>query len=218
MFLQSLVRKGVSIAGQAVRGYRSTHWAGIKVVENVPALGESITEGTISSWSKQVGEAVALDDVIVIVETDKVTVDIKATNAGVLTAQLAEGDVDVGQPLFEVDTEGAAFAAPAPTAAAAPIIAPQTSTPQEAPKLDESEHHRVPSIKFLGKRSLIKHDTPSPAAMPFPAAQPLMAQKKLVKEGTGVDFRTMRGGAMYGRPEITDKEIEMIASGGATDF
>ena len=79
----------------------------------------------------------------------------------------------------------------------------------------ESEHHRVPSIKFLGKRSLIKHETPSHATMPFPAAQPIM---KTYKEGNGVDFRTMRGGAMYGRPEITDREAEMIASGGAVDF
>ena len=213
-----MYRRVVPIIRKAGAGFHSSVVRMAKVTEVVPALGESITEGSIQTWTKAVGEAVAVDDVVVIVETDKVTVDIKATNAGVLTAQLAEGDVAVGQPLFEVDTEGAAFAALAPTAPAAPTVAPQTSTPQEAPKLDESEHHRVPSIKFLGKRSLIKHDTPSPAAMPFLAALPLMAQKKLVKEGTGVDFRTMRGGAMYGRPEITDKEIEMIASGGATDF
>ena len=90
-----------------------------KVVENVPALGESITEGAIYTWAKQVGEAVAVDDVVVIIETDKVTVDIKATNAGVLTAQLAADEVAVGQPLFEVDTEGTAFAAaPAESTAA----------------------------------------------------------------------------------------------------
>ena len=64
-----------------------------KIVELVPALGESITEGSIAKWSKNVGDRVAIDDVVVIVETDKVTVDIKSTNAGVLTAQLATDTV-----------------------------------------------------------------------------------------------------------------------------
>ena len=64
-----------------------------KIVELVPALGESITEGSIAKWSKNVGDHVAVDDVVVIVETDKVTVDIKSTNAGVLTAQLATDTV-----------------------------------------------------------------------------------------------------------------------------
>ena len=60
---------GVYITRQTMRNFRSSPWAGIKVVENVPALGESITEGTITSWTKQVGEAVALDEVVVVVET-----------------------------------------------------------------------------------------------------------------------------------------------------
>lgn len=64
-----------------------------KIVEMVPALGESITEGSISRWVKNIGEKVAVDDVIVIIETDKVTVDIKSTNAGVLTGQLATDTV-----------------------------------------------------------------------------------------------------------------------------
>lgn len=64
-----------------------------KVVELVPPLGESITEGSIAKWTKSIGEKVAIDDVIVIVETDKVTVDIKSTLSGVLTQQLATDTV-----------------------------------------------------------------------------------------------------------------------------
>lgn len=56
-------------------------------------MGESITEGTIASWSKSEGDRVAVDDVIVIVETDKVTVDIKSTHAGVLTKKIAVDNV-----------------------------------------------------------------------------------------------------------------------------
>lgn len=50
-------------------------------------MGDSITEGTIRSWEKKVGEAVALDDVVVVIETDKVSVDIRASNSGVLVEQ-----------------------------------------------------------------------------------------------------------------------------------
>jgi biotin carboxyl carrier protein len=70
-----------------------------KIVEMVPALGESITEGSISKWTKNIGDKVAVDDVIVIIETDKVTVDIKSTNAGVLTGHLA---TDTVRDSFEI--------------------------------------------------------------------------------------------------------------------
>ena len=62
-------------------------------MEKVPALGESITEGSIASWAKKEGDAVAVDDVIVIVETDKVTVDIKSTFAGVFKKKLVTDNV-----------------------------------------------------------------------------------------------------------------------------
>ena len=78
---------------------------GAKIVEVVPALGESITEGSIAKWSKNVGDRVNVDDVVVIVETDKVTVDIKSTNAGVLTAQLATDTVSVARGVMAGDDD-----------------------------------------------------------------------------------------------------------------
>ena len=71
-----------------------------RIVEVVPALGESITEGSSASWSKNVGDQVAVDDVIVIVETDKVTVDIKSANSGILTAKLAEDTVSTAALMY----------------------------------------------------------------------------------------------------------------------
>jgi hypothetical protein len=65
------------------------------VTINVPALGESITEGSIATWEKAVGDSVNVDDVITIVETDKVTVDIKSAFAGKLVEQLAEASSTV---------------------------------------------------------------------------------------------------------------------------
>jgi biotin carboxyl carrier protein len=55
----------------------------------VPTMGDSITEGTIVEWTAQIGQAVKEGDVVALVETDKVTVDIKAEIDGVITAQFA---------------------------------------------------------------------------------------------------------------------------------
>ena len=62
------------------------------LTESVPALGESITEGALAEWMKNVGESVEVDDVIATVETDKVTVDIKSPYSGTLVEQLANVD------------------------------------------------------------------------------------------------------------------------------
>lgn len=78
-----------------VRGYYKTFKVSDKYLELVPALGESITEGTIAKWMKQEGEKVAVEDVLAVIETDKVTVDIKATQAGVLMKKLATDLVDL---------------------------------------------------------------------------------------------------------------------------
>lgn len=75
------------------RSFHSSLYSAKIVVEKVPALGESITEGSIASWAKKEGDAVAVDDVIVIVETDKVTVDIKSTYAGVFKKKLVTDNV-----------------------------------------------------------------------------------------------------------------------------
>jgi hypothetical protein len=77
----------------STRSFHSSLYSARIVVEKVPALGESITEGSIASWAKEVGDAVAVDDVIVIVETDKVTVDIKSTFAGVFKKKLTSDTV-----------------------------------------------------------------------------------------------------------------------------
>jgi 2-oxoglutarate dehydrogenase E2 component (dihydrolipoamide succinyltransferase) len=90
----------------------------------VPALGESITEGTLAQWLKKPGEAVAADEPIASLETDKVSVEVPSPVAGVLTEQLVqEGDeVAVGAVIARIDetaTAGAAAAAPSPAQAAA---------------------------------------------------------------------------------------------------
>jgi 2-oxoglutarate dehydrogenase E2 component (dihydrolipoamide succinyltransferase) len=86
----------------------------------VPALGESVTEATIGEWLKKPGEAVALDEPIASLETDKVAVEVPSPVAGVMGQQLAAvGDtVNVGAAIATIEAGGAA-AAPAPAAAPA---------------------------------------------------------------------------------------------------
>ena len=98
----------------------------------VPPLGESIVEATVSRWLKQDGEAVAAGDTLVELETDKITVEVPALSAGVLTRRAVnEGDVvKVGDLLGDVE-EGAAAAAV--VTAAAPASAPAAPAAPSAP-------------------------------------------------------------------------------------
>jgi pyruvate/2-oxoglutarate dehydrogenase complex dihydrolipoamide acyltransferase (E2) component len=107
-------------------------------VLNVPSMGDSITEGTIVTWQKKAGDWVNVDDVVVVLETDKVSVDVRVPRAGLVKETMGgEGDtVAVGAPLAKIDTgapkpEGAAAAAPTP-APAAPKPAPADATPPPA--------------------------------------------------------------------------------------
>src|SRR3954453_16598324 len=87
----------------------------------VPALGKSITEGTLAQWLKQPGEAIAADEPIASLETDKVTVEVPSPVAGVLTEQLVkEGDSGpVGGVIARVDEDASAASATVTAAAEA---------------------------------------------------------------------------------------------------
>ena len=99
----------------------------------VPAMGESVTEGTLSSWLKQPGDTVSKDETLVEIETDKVAVEVPSPVDGVLSEiVIAEGEtVEIGTVIARVSAgEGAAAAAPAPAKeAAATAPTPTASTP-----------------------------------------------------------------------------------------
>ena len=84
----------------------------------VPALGESVSEATIAQWLKKVGDTVAVDEPLCELETDKVTVEVNATVAGVLADHsFNQGDtVEVGTVIGHIE-EGASAAAPKPARA-----------------------------------------------------------------------------------------------------
>src|SRR5687768_6358876 len=111
----------------------------------VPALGESITEGTLAQWLKKVGDPVAADEPIASLETDKVTVEVPSPVAGVLAEQVAdEGEtVAVGAVIARID-EGGAAAAASPEAE----VADATTNPAgagENPQLRGDEHAPEPA-------------------------------------------------------------------------
>ena len=88
----------------------------------VPALGESVTEGTIGEWLKQPGDAVAVDEPIASLETDKVAVDVPSPVAGVMSEhKAAEGDtVEVGAVIAVIEEGASASATPARSRSVSP--------------------------------------------------------------------------------------------------
>ena len=106
----------------------------------MPQLGETVTEGTITRWLKQVGEHVDADEPLFEVSTDKVDSEVPAPEGGVVTEILVpEGEtVEVGTRLAVVSDSGASVGAPAaaPVEApsAAPVGAPAPERPAPAPR------------------------------------------------------------------------------------
>ncbi|MBB6670971.1 biotin/lipoyl-containing protein, partial [Cohnella nanjingensis] len=100
----------------------------------VPAMGESITEGSISRWAVQVGDQVKQGDLLLELETDKVNLEISAEQDGVIAEILfKEGDtVQIGQVIGRIGKGSGAAPAPAAQPASAPAAAP-AATPAAAP-------------------------------------------------------------------------------------
>ena len=143
----------------------------------VPQLSESVAEATLLQWKKRPGEPVALDEILVEIETDKVVLEVPAPAAGVL-AQLVKNDGEscvAEEVIAKIDTEGVAALSPlevkpVPTAAGP---SPAPAAPAAAP---------VPSGKASG--------------VAMPAAAKLMADNQLAKDsvaGTGKDGRITKG-------------------------
>ena len=136
---------------------------------NVPALGESITEATVGQWLKQPGDAVALDEPIVSLETDKVSVEVPSPVAGTLAEQIAKvGEtVAVGALIARIGDAGAVAAPGAPAQAEALAEPAATSAPTDEAALRLSpavrravlENHIDPSaIKGSGKDGRLTKD------------------------------------------------------------
>jgi pyruvate dehydrogenase E2 component (dihydrolipoamide acetyltransferase) len=162
---------------------------------NLPALGESVTEGTVTRWLKNVGDRVEVDEPLLEVSTDKVDTEIPSPIAGVIEAILVQEDetVEVGTPLVTIGDGSAPAAAPeaeAPAAAEAPApAAPAAEAPTaEAPSAPAdgyaspapeaemapaaAEPAEVPSTDAPAPEEATAAAPPAPAAVEPPPAAP----------------------------------------------
>lgn len=106
----------------------------MKYEVKVPAVGESITEATIGQWVKKNGEAIKRNDVLLLLETDKASVEVVSEQDGVLTHNVEQGKtVPIGTVVGVIDSEGKATAASATAPAAKPTSAPIPPPPNKPP-------------------------------------------------------------------------------------
>ncbi|PJZ44830.1 2-oxoglutarate dehydrogenase complex dihydrolipoyllysine-residue succinyltransferase [Leptospira brenneri] len=173
----------------------------------VPEMGESVTEATISAWTKKEGDAVKVDEVLAILETDKVSLEIPAPTSGVLKSITKKvGDVVHVRDIIGAIEEGAVASTPASSSAPAPkaeTSAPQPNTgkvnedlPPAAKKLIEENKLDVSKITGTGRNGQItKEDVilfmekgganAASAAAPKAAASPEIPKAVVVSTNSG---------------------------------
>lgn len=150
----------------------------------VPMLSESVSEGTLLEWKKKVGEAVARDEILIDIETDKVVLEVPSPQAGVLVEIVAQdGETVVAdQVLARIDTAATAaaeapVAAPAEAApAAAPAAAQNNAAMPAAAKLAAETGVDVNALQGSGRDGrVLKEDVQNATAKPAAAAAPAVA-------------------------------------------
>ena len=118
----------------------------------VPVLGESITEATLGQWLKKPGEAVAIDEPIASLETDKVAIEVPSPVAGIMGAYAVEegATVNVGAVIGSIDAGNSASApAPAPVAAAIAPAITTTAAPMPVAQVENNDLPLSPSVRRL---------------------------------------------------------------------
>ncbi len=166
----------------------------------LPALGESVTEGTVTRWLKEVGEQVEVDEPLVEVSTDKVDTEIPSPVAGtLLEIRIPEDEeAEVGQVLAIIGDSSAAAAPAAPAAPAPAAAAPAPATPA-APAAPASAP-----------------DTPATPAAPAADGEAYVTPlvRKLAKDN-GIDLSTVKGTGVGGRIRKQDVQAAIAAKGSA---
>ncbi len=152
----------------------------------VPQLSESVAEGTLASWKKKIGEAVARDEILIDIETDKVVLEVPSPGAGVLV-EIVKGDGETvvsGELIARIDTAAtagaAAPAAEAPKAAAAPAAAaaaPAGTASPSARKILDEKGVAAGDVAGSGRGGRVtKEDAVAAAPKSGPVAAPAAAK------------------------------------------
>jgi len=134
----------------------------------IPTVGESITSGVLSAWHKKDGDQVAVGDLLFTLETDKVSSEVTALEAGVLTIKVEEGrEVQIGETVAEIDPAGTAGAAPA--AQKSEVVSQKSEAPVAAKKPEVSDQKS--EAPTPAPQPLIS--SPTPPAIPASDLRPL---------------------------------------------
>jgi len=179
----------------------------------MPQMGESIVEGTLTKWLKQIGERVERDEPLFEISTDKVDTEIPAPAAGTLAARLVdEGKtVAINTVVARIDETGAAAAMAAPSkAAAAPHPAPAMQGPEPRPPepspAPQPPQPEIPPVQLPRPEEppgLLPEPEPMQAAEPAGPLSPLV--RRMARENN-IDLRLVRGTGAGGR--ITKQDVE----------
>lgn len=219
---------------QKIRSISITPYIQAQITVNVPTMGDSITEGTIVEWCVSPGSVVKEGDVLALVETDKVTVDIKAEQHGVLVKQLGEVDgvIEVGEGLYVLDTDvSSSVASVSSSSSAADAVVENVSEVNASLDADKivaaadnttiSSSARVPSIHFLGKEGWKKILTTTDESVTSSSSSSSSETTTTIpssnKPNSPTSITHIPYSSMYGRPPITDEEMEALILGGAEE-
>lgn len=196
---------------------------------NLPALGESVTEGTVTRWLKKVGDTVAVDEPIVEISTDKVDTEVPSPVAGVIEEIFVQEDevIAVGAPLARVGDGSGASAAPADSAPAAeaPVAAPEPVAPAAPVAAPEPVVVTPPAPPAAPAAPIVVSAPVVPAAPAAPAAASVAPAAPAVSNGNpyvspivrklahdrGVDINGLAGTGIGGRIRKED----VLAAGSA---
>ena len=177
---------------QAVASPVAPAAAGAATIISMPALGESVSEGTVTRWLKNVGDAVAVDEALLEVSTDKVDTEIPSPVAGTLLSIDAPADttVPVGARLASIGTSGAVAAPVAPVVPApAPVAPPVVQAPPVVAPPAPVAPVAAPAAPF--------NSIPAPVANNSDLYVTPLVRK--IASDAGIDLATVRGTGVGGR-------------------
>ncbi|WP_413560499.1 2-oxoglutarate dehydrogenase complex dihydrolipoyllysine-residue succinyltransferase [Bdellovibrio sp. HCB209] len=174
----------------------------------VPAVGESITEATIGSWTKKSGDFVKRNEVLMLLETDKASVEVVAENDGVLTilpGSEAGATVLIGATVATLDTDAKAGAgAPAPAAAAGAVPPPPPAQPAAQTSASPAQMQSASAPAAAGSNPNLS-----------PAVQRIVTENQIDPSqvaGTGKDGRLTKGDVLAATPGTAGKAAPAAAA------
>jgi 2-oxoglutarate dehydrogenase E2 component (dihydrolipoamide succinyltransferase) len=185
----------------------------------VPSVGESVTEATLAEWFKKDGDTVQKDEPLFVIETDKVTLEVVAETAGVLSIKVQAGEtVAIGEVVGTIDAEstpakkmkdtGKEPEAEKPSVAETPQAGEKVALQKEAAEKEKDKARKIPKQKEPQKTSEKPPRSPQYLA---PSVRNLISQKNVDInniEGTGPDGRITRGDVLLYIESAAEKKPE----------